>query len=53
MHLLLLFIVLVFAAPLILYASPLIIYIVPFIVAGLVFSFMADFVRSHARAVQH
>ena len=53
MHLLLLFIVLLFAAPLILYASPLIIYVVPFIAAGLILSLMADFIRAHPRAVRH
>ena len=53
MHLLLLFIVLLFAAPLILYASPLIIYVVPVIVAGLFLSFMADFIRDHPRTVRH
>jgi hypothetical protein len=53
MHLLLIFIVLLFAAPLILYASPVIVYVVPFIVVGLILSFLADFVRAHPRAVRH
>lgn len=53
MQLILLFVVLIIAAPLILYASPIIMYLVPFILVGLSISFLTDYVRHHPRAVRH
>jgi len=53
MQLILLFIVLVIAAPLILYASPIILYLVPFILVGLALSLFADFVRHHSTTARH
>ena len=53
MNQLLFFIVLVFAAPLILYASPVLIYLVPFIILGLGLSLFADYIRHQERTARH
>ncbi|MFQ5548708.1 MAG: hypothetical protein ACE5FV_10470 [Woeseia sp.] len=53
MQVFLLFVVLVFAAPLIAFASPVIIFVAPFILVGLVLSWISDSVRHHARTAAH
>ena len=52
MQVLLFFVVLVLAVPLIVFASPIIIYVVPFILVGLGLSLFADHVRHEAGIVQ-
>jgi hypothetical protein len=53
MHIILILVVLVFAAPLILYASPLILYVAPLIAVGFLISWVTDAVRHKSRAVGH
>jgi len=53
MQLILFFVVLVIAAPLILYAAPVILYLVPFILVGLGLSLMADIIRHRSMTRRH
>ena len=53
MHVILFFVVLVLAAPLILFASPLIVWVAPLILIGLGLSLFADYIRRQERAIRH
>lgn len=53
MQVILFFIVLLLAAPLILFASPLLVWVAPLVLIGLGLSLFADYIRHQEKTIRH